>query len=168
MTSGPDLTPGGREGGIDDPLGSASWTSLVDGLADAVLIADRDGTIVYWNDAARRIFGWSADEAVGKGLDLIVPERHRTRHWDGYRRVIETGTTRYADTLLEVPAAHRDGKQLSIAFTVTLLTDGDGAVTRLVAVVRDDTERWQERRQLRADLAALRQASEDVERAPGS
>lgn len=136
-----------------DPLGPATWASLVHRLADAVLIADRDGTIVYWNDAAERLFGWSAAEAVGRNLDLIIPERQRARHWDGYRHVIETGVTRYGDRLLEVPALHRDGRRLSIAFTITVLTDPEGGVSRLVAVVRDDTVRWQERRQLRAKLA---------------
>jgi PAS domain S-box-containing protein len=139
-----------------EPLGPVSWASLVDGLADAVLGADRSGTISYWNRAAERIFGWSAAEAVGAPLDLIIPERLRARHGEGYRRVVETGATRYGEQLLEVPAVHRDGHQLSIAFTVTLLTDAEGRVARLVAVVRDDTARWEERRRLRAEIAELR------------
>jgi PAS domain S-box-containing protein len=141
---------------VDEPLGTGSWASLVDHLADAVLVADRDGILTYWNAAAERIFGWSAAEAVGRSLDLIIPVRLRARHWEGYRQVMEAGVTRYGDTLLEVPALHRDARPLSIAFTLTVVTDPSGRVDRLVAVVRDDTSRWQERRRLRSGLEELR------------
>jgi PAS domain S-box-containing protein len=129
---------------------------LVHDLADAVVIADADGTITFWNSAATRLFGWTPREAVGQTLDLIIPERLRARHWAGYREVMATGRTSYGDRLLEVPAQHRDGRNLSIAFTVTLLArPGDDRPAAIAAVLRDDTERWQERRRLRAQLAAL-------------
>lgn len=150
---------------LDESVGAdaqgvpTSWKSLVDALADAVLIADRSGTIVYWNAAAERIFGWSAREAVGTSLDLIIPERLRARHWEGWEKVAESGVTKYGDRLLEVPALHRDGRDLSIAFTVSILTDPvDGAVTAMVAVVRDDTDRYRERRAARDELRRLREA----------
>jgi PAS domain S-box-containing protein len=131
--------------------------ALVRGLADAVVIADATGTITFWNDAAERLFGWSALEAVGSSLDLIIPERQRERHWAGYQRVMATGHTEYGGRLLEVPALDRDGRRLSIAFTVTLLHE-PGATTphAIAAVLRDDTERWQERRALRDEVATLR------------
>ena len=126
-------------------------------LADAVLIADVQGRIVFWNAAAERLFGWSEAEAVGQRLDLIIPERLRSRHWDGWHRVVATGETKYGDSLLEVPALRRDGRPLSIAFTVSLLTaPGRHEVTGAVAVIRDDTARWQERRALRDEIARLR------------
>jgi PAS domain S-box-containing protein len=138
---------------VDDQL----LGQLVHDLADAVVIADADGTIVFWNGAATRVFGWSADEALGQSLDLIIPERQRERHWEGYRRVMATGQTQYGDRLLEVPALHRDERRLSIAFTVSLLRrPGLTAPVGIAAVMRDDTERWQERRRLRDELAALR------------
>lgn len=130
---------------------------LVHELADAVVIADADGRITFWNDAATRVFGWSTADALGASLDLIVPERHRERHWDGYRRAMQTGRTDYAGRLLEVPALHRDGRPLSIAFTVTLLhRTGETRPYGIAAVVRDDTERWTERRRLLDELASLR------------
>jgi PAS domain S-box-containing protein len=129
---------------------------LVRQLADAVVVADSDGVITFWNDAATRIFGWSAAEAVGRSLDLIIPERFRERHWAGYRHTMATGHTSYGDRLLEVPALHRDGHTVSIAFTVTLLFAGSTAPRAIAAVVRDDTARWHERRRLRAELAHLR------------
>lgn len=139
------------------PLGPVSWESFVHRLADAVLIADTEGTITYWNAGAERLFGWSAGEATGRSLDLIIPEKYRRRHGKGYANTVRTGVTRYADQLLEVPALHRDGRRISIAFTVTLLTDDSGRVVRVAAVVRDETQRRQERQRLLA-AAAEREA----------
>ena len=140
-------------------LSHAQLADLVADLADAVVVTDPDGRIVFWNHAATRIFGFGREEALGAALDLIIPERLRDRHWTGYRRTMATGETSYGDRLLEVPAVHRDGRPLSIAFTVTLLVaPGTRLPIGIAAVIRDDTERWTERRQLRAEIAALRAA----------
>lgn len=144
---------------LDQPPQSADalLAGLVRELADAVVIADADGTITFWNDAATRVFGWSADEAIGQSLDIIIPERLRDRHRAGYHRTMTTGHTSYGDRLLEVPALHRDGRTLSIAFTVTLIQHStDERPSAIAAVLRDDTERWQERKRMRDEIAALR------------
>jgi PAS domain S-box-containing protein len=134
---------------LTPPLGDALLAALVTELADAVVVADTAGRICFWNGAAERVFGWSAEEAVGASLDLIIPERQRTRHWDGYRSVMSTGTTKYGSDLLRVPSLHADGQRRSIAFTVTLLKDSEGTVTGIAAVVRDETERWKQEQELR-------------------
>jgi PAS domain S-box-containing protein len=144
-----DLTP---------PLDDSTLAGLISGLADAVVVADAAGTICFWNAAAERTFGWTADEAVGASLDLIIPERQRDRHWEGYRHVMATGDTKYGSDLLRVPALNADGERHSIAFTVTLLTDADGAVTGIAAVVRDETQRWNEEQDLRRRLRAAEEA----------
>lgn len=137
--------------------GDNELAEMVRSLADAVVVADARGTITFWNDAATRVFGWSPHEAVGQSLDLIVPEKLRARHWEGYNRTMATGETRYGDRLLEVPALHRDGRRLSIAFTVTLLVAPGGAAPHAIAaVIRDETEQWAQRRRLRDELADLR------------
>lgn len=123
-------------------------------LADAVIVTDRVGAIRLWNGAATALFGWSAKEAVGLTLDLIIPDKHRATHWQGYRRVMATGRTSYADRLLEVPALHSDGHRISIAFTVSLIFDGD-APAGVVAIVRDETSRRTELRDLRTRLDAV-------------
>jgi PAS domain S-box-containing protein len=145
------------------PFGSSTrlhdehLAAFVDMLADAVVIADADGTIIVWNRAAERVLGWSTSEALGQTLDLIIPERFRERHWAGYRSTMATGRTQYGDRLLEVPALHRDGSTLSIAFTVTLLREQpDAHPYGIAAVVRDDTSRWRERRRLNNEIATLR------------
>jgi PAS domain S-box-containing protein len=118
---------------------------------DAVVIVDRDGTIVFWNSAATALFGWTALEAAGRGLELIVPDRLWSRHDRGFTRVMETGRTEYGDRLLQVPAKHRDGHAISIAFTVTLLHHaGQRSPSGIAAIIRDDTERWDAVRALRA------------------
>lgn len=136
---------------------------LVTELADAVVIADHDGTIAFWNDAATRLFGFNTTDAIGQTLDLIIPERLRERHWAGYREVMATGHTNYANRLLEVPAMHATGRRLSVAFTVTLLRGADGQPRAIAAVLRDETQRFEERNQMREEIARLQAASSQVE-----
>ena len=133
-------------------------SGLVAAIGDAVVISDADGRIVVWNPAAERIFGFSEAEALGETLDLITPERHRKRHWDGYAKTMRTGETRYGTSLLKVPALHKDGRALSIAFTVALLHGAEGEVTGIAAIIRDETERFQEERTLRRRVAELEEA----------
>jgi PAS domain S-box-containing protein len=125
---------------------------LVAGAADSIIVADAQGAIVLWNKASERIFGFTEADAMGKSLDLIIPERQRQRHWDGYDKTMETAVTRYGSSLLKVPALHKDGRTLSIAFTVSLLQSPDGKVTGIAAFVRDETERFAEDRKMRARL----------------
>jgi PAS domain S-box-containing protein len=129
--------------------------ALVQAAGDAIIVADVEGRIVLWNPAAERLFGFTAAEAVGGSLNLIIPERFRARHWAGYHTVMQTGQTRYSTQVLRVPALRQDGQRLSIAFTVALLHAPDGRRTGIAAIVRDDTERWQEEQTLRQRLAAL-------------
>ena len=129
--------------------------SLVQAAGDAIIAADTDGKILLWNPAAERIFGFTAEDALGHSLDLIIPERLRNRHWEGYQRVMRTGQTRYGTEVLRVPALHKDGRTLSIAFTVALLHAGDGGVQAIAAIVRDETARWTEERALRRRVTEL-------------
>lgn len=128
---------------------------LLDAIADALVVCDRDGAIVLWNPAAERMFGFTQAEALGRSLDLIIPERQRQRHWDGYAETMRTGTTRYGSTLLRVPALHKDGHALSIAFTVALVFDADGKATHVASVIRDETQRWKDERELKRRVAEL-------------
>ena len=132
---------------------------LVDAAGDAIIGADPEGKIVLWNPAAERIFGFTAREALGQTLDLIIPERFRTRHWDGYREVMRTGQTKYGAEVLRVPAHHKDGRPLSIAFTVALLSRADGQTEAIAAIVRDETTRWNEERAMRQRLRELEEHS---------
>ena len=134
---------------------SIDFGQLVRAMGDAVVIADAAGAIVVWNAAATRIFGFSEEEALGHSLDLIIPERQRARHNEGYAKTVDTGITRYGSSLLRVPALHKDGRTLSIAFTVALLTGTQGQVGGVAAVIRDETARFNDDKALRRHLAEL-------------
>jgi PAS domain S-box-containing protein len=128
---------------------------LVAAIGDAVIASDASGAITLWNAGAARMFGYSEAEALGRNLDIITPDRLRKRHWDGYHKSMETGTTKYGNDLLRVPATHKDGSAMSIAFTVAMLYDGAHKVTACVAVIRDETARFNDDRALRKRLAEL-------------
>ena len=132
---------------------------IVEEMPDAVIFADRQGAIRLWNRGAETMFGYSAGEATGQSLDLIIPERFRARHWAGYRQVMATGVTSYGDRLLAVPATRKDGQRISIEFSIALLKDEHGEVIGAAAVVRDVTARWQAERELRDRLTALEKSS---------
>ncbi|MFI5446401.1 PAS domain-containing protein [Polaromonas sp. UC242_47] len=128
---------------------------LVEAVGDAIVASDASGAITLWNPAAQRMFGFTEEEALGQSLDLIIPQRQQQRHWDGYHKTMATGKTRYGNDVLRVPAVHKDGHGLSIAFTVALLHAPDGQVSAIVAVIRDETSRFAEERGLRKRLMEL-------------
>ncbi len=116
------------------------YQQIIEGAQDAIVFADPDGIIRLWNSGAEAIFGYSAEEALGQTLDLIVPEKLRERHWEGYRKVMETGVTRYGNELLAVPALNKDDSRMSVEFTIVLLQDGTGKPVGTAAIMRDVTE----------------------------
>ena len=130
-------------------------TQFLRATGDAIIAADADEAIIFWNAAAERTFGYTETEALGRSLHLIIPERLRERHSQGYSHVLKTGETRYGSDLLRVPALHKDGRTLSIAFTVALLRVPDDTSWIIAATIRDDTARWQEERALRKRIAEL-------------
>ncbi len=128
--------------------------AILGAAADAVVATDRDGIIGLWNPGAQRIFGYHADEALGQSLDLIIPERLRARHWEGFRRVMATGESHYgAGDLLSVPGLRKDGQRISLEFTVVPFKDEQGRMQGIAAVMRDVTSRFEEIRGLKKKLA---------------
>jgi PAS domain S-box-containing protein len=124
--------------------------------SDAIVAADQDGIVRFWNPGAERLFGYSAEQAVGSSLDLIIPERLRGRHWEGFQRVMATGESRYGETdLLSVPAQRKDGATISVEFTVVSLRSA-GRMIGMAAILRDVTKRFEELRALKRKLAAAR------------
>jgi PAS domain S-box-containing protein len=135
---------------IPSGLGDA----LLGSGSDAIVATDREGVITFWNPGAARIFGFTAGEAVGRSLDLIIPENLRARHWSGFRQTMESGTSRYGHgDLLSVPGLTKDGRRISVEFTIVLLRSQAEAVAGTVAVMRDVTKRFEELRELTRRLA---------------
>ena len=121
----------------------------------AILYADREGKIRLWNSGAETVFGYTEKEALGQSLDLIVPERQRPRHWEGWEKVMASGVTKYGRDPLAVPAMRKDGSRISIEFNVVLVRDDSGELAGVAAMVQDVTARWQKQKELNARLAAL-------------
>jgi PAS domain S-box-containing protein len=134
---------------------ATDFQQLANAIGDAIIVSDAGGSITFWNPAAERMFGFTQSEALGKSLDLIIPERLRGRHWDGYHKTMATGETRYGNDVLRVPAVHKDGRSMSIAFTVALLYSPQNELNGIVAVIRDESARFKEDRLLRQRLAEL-------------
>lgn len=128
---------------------------------DAIIFADREGIIRLWNQGAERIFGYPAEQAIGQSLDLIIPEKLRTRHWDGYHKTMATGVSRYGSEMLSVPATHRNGTRISTEFSIVMLVDDDNKPFGVAAIMRDITERHLKEKQLRERLAELEIAQKD-------
>ncbi len=140
-------------------LDAINFKTLVSHMGETVIISDRDEHILFWNASAQRIFGYSPEEALGKTLSIITPERFRERHSKGYFHTMETGKTKYGNTLLRVPALHQDGRSISIAFSVTMILDDQDQPIAIAAIIRDETERFQEERKLKEKLAAYEKAA---------
>lgn len=138
----------GKGIGVDNLL-----EQFVENASDVILIADREGIIRFWNSGAERIFGYSPSEALGQSLDIIIPEKLRGRHWEGYSRVMETGETKYKTGLLSSPGMGKDGKQVSLEFSMALLKNGNGIMQGCGSIMRDVTERRQKEMELKQRLS---------------
>ncbi len=128
---------------------------IVEDSRDAIIFADREGIIRLWNTGAAEMFGYAAAEALGRSLDLIIPENLRVRHNEGYQRVMATGASKYAKDLLAVPGLTKDGGRLSLEFTITLVQSESGQILGAAAIIRDVTARWQRDQDLKKRLALL-------------
>jgi PAS domain S-box-containing protein len=123
----------------------------------AVIYADGEGAVLFWNRGAERIFGYTEGEAMGRPLEMIIPENLRQRHLAGYLSTMRTGETRYgASDTLAVPAVRKNGSRVSIEFTILPFRDDDGHMIGIAAVIRDVTERFEEMKRLRKEISAFR------------
>ncbi|HEV2189529.1 MAG TPA: PAS domain-containing protein [Stellaceae bacterium] len=144
---------------MTDHLPADFHNRLVAECPDAVIYADAGGCIRFWNAAATRIFRFAENEALGMRLDLIIPERLRARHWEGFDKVMAGEPSRYGEgELLAVPALHKDGRQISVEFTILPLHDELARLIGIAAFLRDATARFEEVRGLRREIAALKGA----------
>ena len=139
-------------------MGASQFSvELVRRAADAIIYADRDGVIRFWNAAAERIFGFAEPEAIGESLDLIIPPNLRERHWQGFENTMRTGESRYgAGDTLSVPAVRKDGRRISVEFTIAPFRSDGGTMLGIAAILRDVTARFEQTRELQRQLAALR------------
>jgi len=136
----------GNEGNMEKKL-----KQFINDAPDAILVADGEGIIRFWNSGAEQMFGHAAAEAVGQSLDLIIPDNLRGRHWEGYHRVMATGETKYKTGLLSSPGIRKDGSRISLEFSMVLLRDETGGMQGCASIMRDVTARWKTEKELRSD-----------------
>ncbi|HEU4771218.1 MAG TPA: PAS domain S-box protein [Candidatus Udaeobacter sp.] len=136
-------------------LHRALGEAIISAKSDAIVAANKDGNVVFWNPGAERIFGYASADALGQSLDIIIPTRLQKRHWDGYHRVMKTGETRYGHgDILAVPAIKKNGMGLSIEFSIVPLRNETGELVGLIAIIRDVTRRFEEIHALKQKLKA--------------
>ena len=133
----------------------ADLGALIAAVGDAMMVCDASGAITLWNPACERLFGFTSAEVMGKNMDMIIPERLRGRHWEGYHQTMASGITKYGTDVLRVPAVDKQGRAMSIAFTVALLHAPDGKVRAIASVIRDETSRFAEERALKKRVVEL-------------
>ena len=131
------------------------YQQIIENSQDAILFGDRDGIVDLWNSGAEAIFGYKAEEIQGKNLDLIIPEKLRQRHWEGYQKVMKTGEIRYGKELLKVPAIRKDGRTISTEFTIMLVRNRQNEIIGTAAIIRNVTERWKKEKELKKKLKFL-------------
>jgi PAS domain S-box-containing protein len=149
-----------------DPTITHSWLCdrIVEDAQAGIIFADEGGIIRLWNSGAEAMFGYTAAEAIGHSMEMIIPEKHRARHDEGYARVMQTGITKYGRDALAVPALRKDGSRISIEFTIVLVRSAQGGVIGAAAIVQDVTARWERDKSLRARLAALENKATEPQR----
>ena len=143
---------------IGFPMGSLAALALriVADAPDAILYADRNGVIQFWNGGCERMFGFDSEEAIGRSLDIIIPASLRERQNRGHAEVMRTGHTKYAaDDLLCVPALRKDDSRISVEFSIIPLKDQTGTMIGLAAILRDVTQRFEELKSLRKKAASV-------------
>lgn len=133
--------------------------TIVTASSDAIMFSDREGIIRLWNSGAERMFGFTAGEALGQSLDLIIPENLRGRHWDGYGRVMQSGSSHYSTDLLSAPALRKDGTRISTEFSMVMVKDESGAMLGVAAIIRDVSARWQREKELKERIRSLEAVS---------
>lgn len=126
---------------------------LVEQAPDAIVFADVTGVIRVWNAAAERTFGFPKSEAVGKSLDIIIPERFRQAHWRGFARAIAAGATKYVGRSLPTRSMHSGGAPIYVELSFAIVLDQNGTAIGSLAHARDITERFEKEQ---ADRKRLR------------
>ena len=131
------------------------YRRIVEQTTDAIIFADREGLIQIWNQGAESVFGFPAEEVLGKSLDVIIPEEMRKRHWEGYSKAIAEGKTRTGGRVMATRALHKDGIRLYVDMSFAVIVDKSGNAEGALAIGRNITERYLADKVLRKHMIEL-------------
>lgn len=112
------------------------YEAIVQGIGDALIYSDRAGVIRFWSEGATALFGFSAEDALGASLDLIVPEKMRAAHWRGFHAAVESGESHYTGRVMRTKALHKTDAKVYVELSLSLVKDKTGAVIGSVAMAR--------------------------------
>jgi PAS domain S-box-containing protein len=146
--------PSKKEKGVSTNQADLSQ-ALIEQVADAVIFADREGLIRVWNAGAEAVFGYAADEVLGRRLDVLIPERLRSAHWTGFDEAISTGQTRHGRESMTTRSIHKDGSDLYVDLSFALVKNEAGQVLVSVTIARDTTSRFRAAKESRRRIAEL-------------
>lgn len=124
-------------------------------MPEAVIFCDLEGVVRVWNGGAEKVFGWTAEEAIGQSLDMIIPERMRKAHWDGFNQAIARGGVKPGRTSMITRSLHKTEESIYIDMSFEMVRNEAGDMLGSLAVVRDATKRFTEEKALRKQLAEL-------------
>ncbi len=110
---------------------------LVEQAPDAIIFADREGTIRVWNESAAALFGYAGDEVIGRSLDLIIPEHLRRAHWEGFHQAIARGHTKLGRQALKTRATPKTGQKLYVSLAFAVIKDREGKAIGAIATARE-------------------------------
>lgn len=139
----------------NDSFAATTYREILESIPEALIFADRDGIICVWNQGAEHLFGYPAVEAIGRSLDLIVPEALREAHWEGFHRAISQGATSHAGGSIITRSLHKSGQQLYVDMSFAVVRNQAGETIGSAAVARDATKRHLEEKNMRRRLAEL-------------
>lgn len=138
-----------------DPTLDSAAAHILRSMPEALIFCDMEGVIRVWNDGAEKVFGWSAAEAVGQSLDLIIPERMRQAHWDGFNQAIARGGVKPGRTSMITRSLHKSTEFIYVDMSFEMVKDEQGRMLGSMAVARDATKRFNDEKALRKQLAEL-------------
>jgi PAS domain S-box-containing protein len=132
--------------------------AIIETSRDAIVAADQEGRVRYWNPAAQVMFGYTAEEMSGQPLTRIMPERFRDAHTAGMSRFISTGQSRVIGQTVELAGLRKDGTEFSLELSLASWTrDGEAM---FAAIIRDVTERKKQEQLIRKQAEEARKQLE--------
>lgn len=117
----------------------ARYRALADSAVEAIIFADSEGNINYWNTAAQSIFGYQEEEALGMSLALLMPERYRVAHREGLERFGATGDPHVIGKIIELHGLRKDGSEFPLEASFSSWKTGEG--TFYSSIIRDISKR---------------------------
>ena len=123
------------------PVSEIRLASIVESSDDAILTKDAEGTITSWNPGAERMYGWSAEEAIGQKISILIPEDHAGEEW----RILEQVLGGEAVDHYESDRLHRSGRRVRVSLSVSPLRDSSGEIVGASIIARDVTAQHRSR-----------------------